>query len=274
MVLNLRKCQTHALTPDVMAMLCLLAGTGMRELISSFPNDINWSIESNESIRVSSPWGEVPADILTISGPEGSSHRIFMIQRHHGDGVVTPPHMIEHRANVHAASSFSPKVVVSINSVGSLRSDFPPGNIGLAVQTIDFTGRVWTFHDDDATHADMTSHFDAEISDVASNALLESQDSVPRLVVAQMTGPQFETSAEIEALSRLGADAVGMTLTAEAKLVAELGLKHVGLSVSSNWAAGRTPGDSAAEIDHHAVEGLASKVHARLWSGILSILDH
>jgi len=51
-------------------------------------------------------------------------------------------------------------------------------------------------------------------------------------------------------------------------------LKHVGLSVSSNWAAGRTPGDSAAEIDHHAVEGLASKVHARIWSAILSILDH
>jgi 5'-methylthioadenosine phosphorylase len=180
--------------------------------------------------------------------------------------------MIEHRANVHAASSFSPEVVVSINSVGSLRSDFPPGNIGLAEQTLDFTGRVWTFHDDDATHADMTSHFDSEISGVASNALLESQDSVLRLVVAQMTGPQFETSAEIEALSRMGADAVGMTLTAEAKLIAELGLRHVALSVSSNWAAGRTPGDAAAEIDHHAVEGLASKVHARLWSAIVSIL--
>ena len=252
-----------------MARIAVLCGTGMNALADSIPPSI--TISDSELLRVDSPWGEVPAHLLTIRMEEsGAAHEIAMIQRHHGDGVVTPPHLIEHRANVYAAISFKPNLVVSINSVGSMRADLPPGHIALAKHTIDFTGRVWTFHDDDATHADMTDHFDSEISDIVAAALRATQESVPRVVVAQMTGPQFETPAEINALMNMGADVVGMTLAAEAKLLAERDCRHIGLSVSSNWAAGQTPGDSTAEIDHYAVETLASTVHNRLWSALTS----
>ena len=252
-----------------MARIAVLCGTGMNALADSVPSSI--TISNRELLRVDSPWGEVPAHLLTISMVgNDASHEIAMIQRHHGDGVVTPPHQIEHRANVYAALSFEPDVVVSINSVGSMRADLPPGHIALAKHMLDFTGRVWTFHDSNATHADMTDHFDAEFSDIVAVALGATQESVPRVVVAQMTGPQFETPAEINALMNMGADVVGMTLAAEAKLLAERDCRHIGLSVSSNWAAGQTPGDSTAEIDHYAVEGLASTVHGRLWAALMS----
>ena len=254
-----------------MARIAVLCGTGMNALADSVPSSI--TISNRELLRVDSPWGEVPAHLLKILIEGNSdSHEIAMIQRHHGDSVVTPPHQIEHRANVYAALSFEPAVVVSINSVGSMRADLPPGHIALAKHTLDFTGRVWTFHDDNAIHADMTGHFDAELSDIVAGTLESTQASVPHVVVAQMTGPQFETPAEINALMNMGADVVGMTLAAEAKLLAERDCRHIGLSVSSNWAAGQTPGDSTAEIDHYAVEGLASTVHGRLWSALTSCI--
>jgi purine nucleoside phosphorylase len=253
-----------------MARLAVLCGTGMNALVDALPTSL--TMIDRESLRIDSPWGEVPTDLVRFSDEERSIHEIAIIQRHHGKNVVTPPHKIEHRANVHAAFSFDPEFIVSINSVGSMREELPPGYIGVAKHTLDFTGKVWTFHDVDAIHADMTSHFDSKLSELVISALNSSQDVVPHVVVAQMTGPQFETPAEINALKAMGADVVGMTLAAEAKLIAEKGGKHLGLSVSSNWAAGQTPGDESAEIDHHAVEGLASTVHGRLWSAIISCL--
>ena len=253
-----------------MPRIAVLCGTGMKSLVDALPSALK--LNGQESIRINSPWGEVPTEFIRFSNQDGPTHEIAIVQRHHGDGVVTPPHRIEHRANVHAVLSVEPEFVVSINSVGSMREDLPPGYIGVAKHTLDFTGKVWTFHDDDAIHADMTSHFDPELSKLAVRALESSQDVVPHLIVAHMPGPQFETPAEIIALKAMGADVVGMTLAAESKLISEKGCKHLGLSVSSNWAAGQTPGDESAEIDHHAVEGLASTVHGRLWSAIISCL--
>ena len=252
-----------------MPRIAVLCGTGMKSLVDALPDTLK--LTDQESIRIDSPWGEVPTDLIRFSF-NGSNQEIAIVQRHHGNGIITPPHRIEHRANVHAVLSFEPEFIISINSVGSMREDLPPGYIAVAEHTLDFTGKVWSFHDDDAVHADMTSHFDSKLSEKVVAALNTSQEIVPRVVVAQMTGPQFETPPEINALKLMGADVVGMTLAAEAKLIAEKGCKHLGLSVSSNWAAGQTPGDKLAEIDHHAVEGLASTVHGRLWSAILACL--
>ena len=215
-----------------MPRIAVLCGTGMNSLVDALPDTLK--MIGQESIRIDSPWGEVPTELIRFSDKDESIHEIAIVQRHHGDGVVTPPHRIEHRANVHAVLSFEPEFVISINSVGSLREDLPPGYIGVAKHTLDFTGKVWTFHDDDAIHADMTSHFDSELSKLVISALNSSQEAVPHVVVAQMTGHQFETPAEIIALKTMGADVVGMTLAAEAKLIAEKGCKHLGLSVSSN----------------------------------------
>ena len=82
--------------------------------------------------------------------------------------------------------------------------------------------------------------------------------------MAQCVGPQFESPSEIDALVRLGADVVGMTLGPESRLIAETGIPHVAISCSSNWAAGRTPGDPSAEINHHAVDAMAANLRARV----------
>jgi len=264
----------------------VLCGTGMKELHDAFPAQGSWRLVESTSIRCETPWGEVPVEIIQISNGE-SRFSIAFVQRHHSPtGKTTPPHSIEHRANVHAVLSFHPHSVVSINAVGSLIPESPPGTISTAAHLLDFSGRVWTFDDSSAIHADMTSHFDAQLSAVCREVLADSQPSTPNVVVAQMTGPQFESVAEIEAIRRLGGDVVGMTLAAEAKLLGEARdhpslrpgaiegpeVRHIALPISSNWAAGSTPGDPDADIEHTEVVGLAASLHSRIWKCLLALL--
>jgi len=247
--------------------IAVLSGTGMSDLALEMSN--NASI--NSEIRVDSQWGQVPTILV-----ETGLGKVLLIDRHHREGEArTPPHEIEHRANIHAAKSFSPDLILSVNSVGTMIEDLPPGMIGVASDVLDLATRPWTFHDEDAIHADRTSIFDKEASEICSLALSKTQESTPsKLVVAQCVGPQFESPSEIDALVRLGADVVGMTLGPESRLIAETGIPHVAISCSSNWAAGRTPGDPSAEIDHNAVDAMAAKLRARVRDCIEALQDN
>ena len=247
--------------------IAVLSGTGMSDLALEMSNNIS----RNSEIRVDSQWGQVPTILV-----ETGLGKVLLIDRHHREGEArTPPHEIEHRANIHAAKSFSPDLILSVNSVGTMIEDLPPGMIGVASDVLDLATRPWTFHDDDAIHADRTSIFDKKASEICSLALSKTQEGTPsRIVVAQCIGPQFESPSEIDALVRLGADVVGMTLGPESRLIAETGIPHVAISCSSNWAAGRTPGDPSAEIDHHAVDAKAAKLRARVRDCIEALQDN
>jgi purine nucleoside phosphorylase len=247
--------------------IAVLSGTGMSDLALEMSNNAS----RNSEIRVDSQWGQVPTILV-----ETGLGKVLLIDRHHREGEArTPPHEIEHRANIHAAKSFSPDLILSVNSVGTMIEDLPPGMIGVASDVLDLATRPWTFHDEDAIHADRTSIFDKKASEICSLALSKTQEGTPsRLVVAQCVGPQFESPSEIDALVRLGADVVGMTLGPESRLIAETGIPHVAISCSSNWAAGRTPGDPSAEIDHHAVDAKAAKLRARVRDCIEALQDN
>ena len=240
-----------------MVRIAILSGTGMSDLALEMSNNSS----RNTEIRVDSQWGEVPTILV-----ETGLGKVLLIDRHHREGESrTPPHEIEHRANIHAAKSFSPDLILSVNSVGTMIEELPPGMIGVASDVLDLATRPWTFYDDDAIHADRTSIFDKKASKICSLSLSRNQKGTPnRLVVAQCVGPQFESPSEIDALVRLGADVVGMTLGPESRLIAETGIPHVAISCSSNWAAGRTPGDPSAEINHHAVDAMAANLRAEV----------
>ena len=249
---------------DRIAVLC---GTGM----SAFPTSLSSLLEAtSELIIVESQWGEVPINVVRTSQGE-----VFVIDRHHSPGESrTPPHGIEHRANVHAASSCKPDLLVSVNSVGSMIETMPPGIIGVGTGMLDLSEKPWTFHDDDAFHSDRTKPFDDLYSEICAQTLTDKQGSAPSgVVVAQCIGPQFESSHEIDALERLGANVVGMTLGPEQRLVSETGIPHVSLLCSSNWAAGRTPGEPDAAIDHKSVDLMAANMRDLVSHCIIELLS-
>ena len=79
-------------------------------------------------------------------------------------------------------------------------------------------------------------------------------------VYAALTGPSYETPAEILALAACGADAVGMSTAMEAEEAARLGLEVAGVSCITNKAAGL----GGATLDHAEVLTNAKLAVARI----------
>lgn len=87
-------------------------------------------------------------------------------------------------------------------------------------------------------------------------------------IYAQTTGPCYETRAEVRALQKCGADAVGMSTVPEAAAARPLGLECVALSCITNRACGLTAGP----ITHdHVVDAAADRLETlgRLLEGFL-----
>lgn len=225
----------------------IIGGTAMTSLATS-----EIEVTRSDEIVVETQYGNVP--LLCV---QSGSNELFFVERHHGDGT-TPPHSINHHANIMALANAGVESILAICSVGTIPSDFPPGSVGYATQYIDFTGVESTFSNDDAKFTSMTKPFDESMNSVLDSVLSKLQ---PNLKLGRTYwlahGPHFETTAEINAIEKLGGEVVGMTMPRECKLAAELGIPYAAILVSSNWAAGREPGNSSKDLNHEEVSSTA-----------------
>jgi purine-nucleoside phosphorylase len=96
---------------------------------------------------------------------------------------------------------------------------------------------------------DLTRAYDAKLSALLAAAARASNLKLQRGVYLAVSGPSYETPAEIRAFARLGADAVGMSTVPEAIVARQCGLRVAGLSCITNLAAGL----SRAPLSHEEV---------------------
>lgn len=102
---------------------------------------------------------------------------------------------------------------------------------------------------------DMSNIYDRElrktVRDTAASLGIKLQEGV----YIQLTGPNYESPAEIRMVRTLGADAVGMSTACEAIAANHCGLKTVGISCVSNLACGMTD----KPLSHAEVQETADK---------------
>ncbi len=100
---------------------------------------------------------------------------------------------------------------------------------------------------------DMSAVYDRELQDIIVKAAKENHIFLQEGVYAQLTGPSFESPAEIRMLRGMGVDAVGMSTVVEAIAANHMGMRICGISCISNLAAGMT----ANPLTHEEVQEAA-----------------
>lgn len=88
---------------------------------------------------------------------------------------------------------------------------------------------------------DMSHIYDEDLQMIVRKAACDLGINLKEGVYIQLTGPAYETPAEINMCRAMGADAVGMSTACEAQAAKHMGMKVVGISCISNLAAGISP---------------------------------
>lgn len=88
---------------------------------------------------------------------------------------------------------------------------------------------------------DMSHIYDEDLQQIVKKAACDLDIHLKEGVYIQLTGPAYETPAEINMCRAMGADAVGMSTACEAQAAKHMGMKVVGVSCISNLAAGISP---------------------------------
>ena len=110
--------------------------------------------------------------------------------------------------------------------------------------------------------------YDEEWTDAAEAIALRQGIRTARGVYLWARGPSYESSAEVAAFRRLGADAVGMSTVPEVVAAAALGMRVLGISTITNPAAGL----SKEPLAHEDVLSVGRQVRASLEALIRGIL--
>jgi len=148
----------------------------------------------------------------------------------HGVAMDTPPHRINHRANISALKESGVDGVVCGCSTGSLNPEIPPGTLVVPHDYINF-GMPLTFYDNEIRH------IVPALDEGLRSKIVEASRGKDGGVYVQTHGPRFETKAEIRVLGQF-ADIVGMTMANEATLCCEAGIPVAALCTVDNYANG------------------------------------
>lgn len=159
------------------------------------------------------------------------------------------------------------KNVILTNAAGSLNADFQQGSLMLIRDHINMMGvnPLRGVNDErfGARFPDMTEVYSSELQEIvqseAEKMVRESESGenfLNRGVYCALSGPTYETPAEIHLYRILGADAVGMSTVPEAIAARHQGMRVIGISCITNMAAGITD----EPINHEEVMETGAKV--------------
>jgi purine-nucleoside phosphorylase len=164
-------------------------------------------------------------------------------------------------AGVRTLASAGVKQLVLTNAAGSVNPDFAPGSWMMVVDHLNLTGVTPLLGSRE--FVDMTEAYSHRFRARFARAAAENDVKLREGIYAGLSGPQYETPAEVRMLRTLGADAVGMSTVIEVIQARALGMEVAAFSCLTNWAAGMGD-DNLSHEDVLAVGKRAAEIFARL----------
>jgi purine-nucleoside phosphorylase len=163
--------------------------------------------------------------------------------------------------------------LILTNAAGSLDTDMPQGSLMLITDHLNLMGTNPLLGKNDDRYGprfpDMTETYDTEFQRIAAEEAAKlsqerfdrGDDETQRVILHRgvycgLSGPTYETPAEIHMYRLLGADAVGMSTVPEAIAARHQGMRVLGISCITNLGAGMISGP----IDHGDVMETGAKV--------------
>ncbi len=144
---------------------------------------------------------------------------------------------------VRALAAFGVRDLLLTNAAGGLNRSFQPGDFMALSDHINLMGTnalrgapVNGF----PRFVDLTNAYDPRLRRMLQRAARQTRLKLHSGVYLAVSGPSYETPAEIRAFARLGADAVGMSTVPETIVARQCGLNVAAVSCITNLAAGRS----------------------------------
>lgn len=213
------------------------------------------------------PFAEIPglpassvaghAGRLTLGDWAGRRVLVFEGRLHYYEGqpweVVVRP--------IQTAAVLGAPLAILTNAAGGIADSLSPGSLMLIRDHIEWTrGFCWRHPGPGGLGPDRPSPYSSSLRAALLRAAASAGFALPEGVYAAVTGPSYETPAEIRALRACGADAVGMSTAREIQAGADAGLECVAVSCITNRAAGL----SAEPLNHEEVLATAAAQSDRL----------
>ena len=163
---------------------------------------------------------------------------------------------------VRTAAAAGCTTVVLTNANGSLRRDWELGRVVLVRDHLNLTATSPLVG---ARFVDLTDCWSPRLRGLAR----ELDPSLEEAVYAWLPGPHYETYAEAEWVRRTGADVLGMSTVPESIVARHQGMKVLGISCITNFAAGML----SQPLNHAEVLETAEKVGSRFVSLLNAIIS-
>lgn len=164
------------------------------------------------------------------------------------------------------------KDLIITNAAGGVNEMFKAGDLMLIEDHLNFTGNNpligKNLDDFGPRFPDMTNAYSKDLCKIAREAAEDLNIKLREGVYAYLTGPTYETPAEIRALRTLGADAVGMSTVPEAIVANHQGMRVLGISAITNMAAGI----NKTALNHNEVIETADRIRGDFENLISSII--
>lgn len=132
--------------------------------------------------------------------------------------------------------------LIVTNAAGGINKNYKSGDLMLIKDHINLSGQNPLIGQNlekfGPRFPDMSDAYDSHLREMVKKVAYELHIPIQEGVYAYMSGPSYETPAEIKMLSVLGGDAVGMSTVPEVIVANHSGMRTIGISCITNMAAG------------------------------------